>query len=374
MKIGKKMRLIPLIIFCVFHIGINNAFAGEVTIYSPCQAHNGYTLFSSQTGQSVKFIDMWGNDILTMEIPNSVPTGIGGNPKPLLSSGNILILGKKEVETGPKHLIEANQNMETQFRFAHPDYSLLHHDQLKTKEGNYFALGHKKHNVASIKPGLLLDDYIIEIDPDGNVIWEWLTSDHFESLGFSDSAKDLIWEYDPSDVFHSNSIQILPENTHYDQGDDRFKPGNILVSQRNTSIVFIIDKESGEIVWKTDPDDNVSIKQHHATMIRKGLPGAGNILIFDNGGESPFSQQEARPWSRVIEVNADKEIVWNYTDEGGFYSAVQGSAQRLPNGNTLISATAESRIFEVNRQGEIVWEVQNQRSYRAYRVPYDFID
>jgi len=36
-----------------------------------------------------------------------------------------------------------------------------------------------------------------------------------------------------------------------------------------------------------------------------------------------------------------------------------GYAQRLPNGNTLITESSFGRFFEVTKQGEIVWEYVN---------------
>jgi hypothetical protein len=36
-----------------------------------------------------------------------------------------------------------------------------------------------------------------------------------------------------------------------------------------------------------------------------------------------------------------------------------GSAQRLPNGNTLITESAFGRVFEVTKEGEIVWDYVN---------------
>lgn len=60
------------------------------------------------------------------------------------------------------------------------------------------------------------------------------------------------------------------------------------------------------------------------------------------------------------------------------------SAQRLPNGNTLIDEGADGRLFEVTPAKEIVWEYVNpyfavengartNRVYRAQRVPYDWV-
>jgi hypothetical protein len=145
------------------------------------------------------------------------------------------------------------------------------------------------------------------------------------------------------------------------------------------------------------------IGQHHAHMIPKGLPGEGNILVFDNGGVagygnpnpgSPTGHNNAsRDYSRVIEFDpVTLERIWQYSyieanhipkmSTFKFYSSMISSAQRLPNGNTMITEGVGGRIFEVTPEHETVWEyispysgphnVANQ-VYRAYRVPYDWI-
>lgn len=37
----------------------------------------------------------------------------------------------------------------------------------------------------------------------------------------------------------------------------------------------------------------------------------------------------------------------------------QGAAQRLPNGNTLVTSTQQGHLFEVTPAGEVVWEFVN---------------
>ena len=64
-------------------------------------------------------------------------------------------------------------------------------------------------------------------------------------------------------------------------------------------------------------------------------------------------------FSRVIEVNpVSNEIVWEYAGEPpiSFYSQATSSADRLPNGNTLICEGTPGRIFEVTANKDIVWE------------------
>ena len=79
------------------------------------------------------------------------------------------------------------------------------------------------------------------------------------------------------------------------------------------------------------------------------------------------------------------KLVWSYTAPNFFATNISG-AQRLPNGNTLITEGPDGRIFEVTKDSAIVWEYvypafsggarggrPTNSVYRAYRVPYAWI-
>jgi hypothetical protein len=173
----------------------------------------------------------------------------------------------------------------------------------------------------------------------------------------------------------------------------------VIISSRQASFIAIIARADGKVVWRMGPDFRETpelqrigqfVGQHHAHIIPKGLPGAGNVLVFDNGGSSgygfdtPISRNGlggvARATSRVLEIDPVKmETVWSYTNSAFFSTNISG-AQRLPNGNTLITEGAGSRVFEVTADSTIVWEYMSANPdstlstvYRAYRVPYDWI-
>jgi len=132
---------------------------------------------------------------------------------------------------------------------------------------------------------------------------------------------------------------------------------------------------------------------HHISWITEGLPGAGHFLIFNNA-QYLF---ERTPQSYVMEINGyydsskkdtgayvdppaagyykttpDKDthkeprnisnqVVWMYSSKSNqaFFSHIGSSAQRLPNGNTLICSDTEGHFFEVTSTGELVWEYIN---------------
>ena len=202
------------------------------------------------------------------------------------------------------------------------------------------------------------------------------------------------------DWFHINSATYVGPNRWFDAGDQRFAPNNVIISSRQSSVIAIIDR-SGAVVWQIGPDFDRTpeerairqiIGQHHAHVIPEGLPGAGNVMIFDNGGSSGYGAPSpialngtgiyARATSRVVEINpVTLELVWSYNGPNFFATNISG-AQRLANGNTLVTEGPGGRLFEVTTEGEIVWEYihpvfsgarGSNSVYRAYRVPYDWI-
>ena len=186
----------------------------------------------------------------------------------------------------------------------------------------------------------------------------------------------------------------------FDAGDRRFAPDSVIIISRQASFVAIVARD-GKIVWRLGPDFSESaelrairqiIGQHHPHLIPKGLPGAGNLLVFDNGGASGYGfvtpaaldgvNSFARANSRVLEINpVTLELVWSFNGPR-FYSSNISGAQRLPNGNTLVTEGANGRLFEVASDRKIVWEYMypvfggaqsSNAVYRGYRVPYDWI-
>jgi len=125
---------------------------------------------------------------------------------------------------------------------------------------------------------------------------------------------------------HQNTLSLMPN-------------GDFLVSFRQTSVIGIVDKAIGRFTWKWGPGQ-IS-HQHHPTY----LPESGRILLFDNG-----AHRRGVNYSRVIEVDPETNaIAWEYRGAPpiSFYSYNISSAERLPNGNTLICEGAPGRIFEV---------------------------
>ena len=412
------------------------------TLYIPEKCFNGYTIFQAPELGAL-LIDMNGKEVKLWK-------NLHGFPNKMLPGGYVMgSRGQRDAKYGYQDyvdLVQVDWEGNVVWEFSQVEFiedpgheprwmARQHHDYQregnpvgyyvpgmdpKVNGGNTLILAHRNVYNKRISDKNLLDDIIVEVDWEGNIIWEWACNEHFDELGLSEAEKNVLFR-DPNmhncgggmgDWMHINSMSQLGPNKWYDQGDGRFHPENIIWDARETNITAIISKETGEIVWKIGPDFQVCkelkkigiiIGQHHAHMIPQGLPGAGNILIYDNGGwagygipsqTSPYGTKAyRRDHSRVLEIDpVTLKIVWQHTPtEAGylepyhshyFYSPFISSAQRLPNGNTLITEGSGGRLMEVTADHELVWEYVSpywgkklalNMIYRAYRIPYEWV-
>ena len=315
---------------------------------------------------------------------------------------------------------------------ATDDY-IQHHDAVKLPNGNILALtwenvsvehailqGRDPETVA--ENGQFWYDGIIEVNPyTAEIVWEWsarhhviqdfdstkpnygVVAEHPELLDINAHVKQTDGSVD-DDWTHANALDY---NAELDQ---------IIWSSNYLSEVYVIDHSTsaweavdhsggkhgkgGDFLYRWGNPENYDrgtaadrtlFNQHNIQWIRDGLPGAGNLLVFNNG--NPM----ARPYSTVVEftpaTNDDGSyalsgdnaygpgtIVWEYNPEPPerFFSFFISGAQRMANGNTLITQGAGGKIREVTSTGEIVWEYTYRNEvdaphmlFRGNRYPVD---
>ncbi len=132
-----------------------------------------------------------------------------------------------------------------------------------------------------------------------------------------------------------------------------------------------------------DRKDQRLFAQHNAHWIPKGLPGAGHILVYNNGPNRPDGAYSSVD-ELVLPVDAEgryslttgsaygpEKADWSYTapKKADFFSSFISGAQRLPNGNTLICAGASGTIFEVTPEKEVVWKYRTPTRVPTAKAP-----
>jgi Arylsulfotransferase (ASST) len=355
----------------------------------PARVSPGYTLFAPLFVESrtAYLIDLQGKIVHTWTLPYS--PGLSGY---LTERGTLYYNGRSPEDNWLSRFpfkggvaLEADWNGKVLWEVRHSDH---HHDGILLRNGNVLldCMGQVPDDIArrvkggmeegemrsgqylspsEVEAGKMYSSYFAEVTPTGKTVWEWRTWEHL------DPVADAIAEIQaPRTMWHQgNGVKELPD-------------GDILASFRPTSTVVRISRKTGKITWKLGPP---TVSGQHGP----NLLGNGNILIFDNG---THRLDDSMPYSRAIEVNpATNEIVWKYQDSPAwnFFSPRMGYAQRLPNGNTLITEASFGRFFEVTKEGEIVWEYVNpffgkplfggregsesNQVFRAYRYSEDEI-
>ena len=411
------------------------------TIYKPEKCFNGYTLYDSKLGDTgALLVDMNGKVVRNWPQFNGFMIN-------MLPDGRILggqagrVTKKFDHHVGCDDVVQEDWDGNVEWKFGNAvqvevDGKLSwsarqNHDLVregcpvgyyvpgmtpKIEGGRTLMLSYRSGHWPEITMDYLpRTTRMVEVTWDGEIVWDWMPAENFEQFGHSEAAKNAIMRRcrDRLAVFQ-NTVSYVGPNRWFDAGDERFHPDNIITDDRGT-ILYIISKQTGQIVWKVGPDYSMDpalkklgciIGPHHAHIIPRGLPGEGNVLVFDNGGAGGFGDPNPgapdgtwnalRDSSRVLEINpVTLELVWEYTartagfptqgEDARFYSCWESAAQRLPNGNTLVTESKCGRVFEVTPDCEIVWEhispynLSEDRGvffsdvFRAYRYPYDWV-
>jgi hypothetical protein len=191
---------------------------------------------------------------------------------------------------------------------------------------------------------------------------------------------------------------ILPDWTHVNSVAYNADFDQIMISVRSFGEFWIIDHgtttaeaashtggrrgKGGDLLYRwgnpiayragTKADQRL-FAQHDAQWISKGYPGAGHVLVFNNGGgrqagnyssvdeivlpvdaQGDYNRTPGEPFGR-------REPVWSYTapKKEELFSFIMSGANRLANGNTLICESVGGTIFEVTPEGETVWKYAN---------------
>lgn len=351
------------------------------TLYRPELCDSGYTLISGAGG--VKLMDMNGLAAHEWPFDPAEPKGYIHRCR-LLPDGCLLML------VGPRGDSACHVEMldwEGKLLWSHtPADGEPHHDVWPTGDGG-IILACKTTVPPEVceritdpaRRGLTIyGDTIVEIARDGRVVWRWAQHEHLDINLCNPIPADRSWGGGPdnntvTDWTHTNSVQALPANRWHDAGDERFRPGNVLMSMRQLDTIAIADRVTGEVAWSYTGGFRGGLSgQHEAHMIEPDLPGAGNILVFDNGSSPRDLAHAAQSYVLEIEPPSGK-VVWHYEDGSRFFSPFTSNCQRLAGGNTLIHEAAGWRLFEVTPAGEIVWEhVITDNAKRVHRYPYDF--
>lgn len=222
------------------------------------------------------------------------------------------------------------------------------HDVERLESGEYLVTDMEYERIFTVK--------------NGEVTWQWNAS------SFYDAPQDPT----TTDWLHINDVDVI-------------STGRYLVSVRNANQLLVIKRGEGVVdVINEDTTDS------NDANCRK----SGQLADYDSdsdircGDPDVLNHQHNPQWlgddavlvadsenDRVVELHRTEvgewEPAWAVDQAEGVAFDWPRDADRLPNGNTLITDTLNRRLVEVDESGTVVWSVRTERiPYEADRLPY----
>ena len=408
-------------IFIITVVSVFLVTANEPTVglikWVPEKSYPGYTLFPGKHVGAVMLIDNAGMIINSWEKSTYEP----GQSAYLLPDGSLircaLLKNKYNIGGGEGGRFEKyswDGKLLWAFNYATENY-MSHHDIAVLPNGNILAMCVEKKtieecveagfNKSRIRDGYVSVEFLVELKQTGfstyEKVWEWHLWDHLiQDYDTTKANYGTVVEHPELVDVHGGQGKRIPAFwNHGNSVDYNAKFDQICLSIRGNSEFWIIDhstttKEAaghtggtfgkgGDLLYRWgNPEsydrgtrnDRVLYQQHDAQWIPDGYPGAGNILIYNNGIDRPGTKYSS---IEEVELPCDSKGVfpeigaktawlpvkpnWTYTakNPADFYSAEISGVQRLPNGNTLICEGLKGHFFEITPQEEIVWSYIN---------------
>lgn len=376
----------------------------------------GWTLYSGMTSTETTLVDLNGAIVKTW--PSDYNPGASVY---LIDDGSILRTARDLTLSGPVaggaggriQIIGWDGTLEWDYELAGEGFR-QHHDVCMLPSGNVLAIVWESKTAAeAIAAGRdpesvgseVWSEVILEIEPTGpttgEVVWSWRVWDAL----VQDFDPMLPNFGDPADHPGRIDINFAPNGTnpdwlHFNGLDYNAELDQIVISCHAFDELWVISHAPGaspELLYRWGnpqaygrgtADDQRLFNQHNAQWIDEGLPGAGNLLVYNNGNGRPAPAPGA-PFSSVDEItpplNPDGTYTideglpygpaapaWTCDNAGGtpFYSSFISGAQRLANGNTLICVGASGEFIEVDPSCMIEWvHAPGGAQFRCTRIP-----
>ncbi|HEY3451253.1 MAG TPA: aryl-sulfate sulfotransferase [Myxococcales bacterium] len=356
-------------------------------------AYEGYTLFAPVWSSTTFLVDMLGREVHRWR-SSSLP----GMTVYLLDSGELLRTVHKSMfggvpTGGGLQRLAWDGTVTWDFEFGGPGVA-PHHDVAPLPNGNVLLLFWETKSETDViakgyaPSGPVWSEALAEIRPTGaktgEIVWEWHLWDHVLPGGSSPAQNPglLALDYTRNDWLHLNSVSYSPE---LDQ---------VVLSSRNLSELWVIDHgtttaeaashaggkrgSGGDFLYRWGrpanwgaPGEQQLFGQHNVHWIAPGLPGAGHLLLFNNGNGrgwstidelvTPVDAAGGYPAPAAGEAFGPAAPAWRYqaTPPTAFYANHISGTQRLPNGDTLVCAGDTGEIFEVTAAGAVVWRYRS---------------
>jgi hypothetical protein len=238
---------------------------------------------------------------------------------------------------------------------------ISHHDIQYDPDNNTFLV--LQSYVRDVGNNTILFDKILQVDPEGNILWSWDTYDHIplsEASTFNETT--AINGQTVEDFSHSNSL------------DWDYNNGIIYLNLRCTNTFYKIDQNTGNILWACgefgnftllDANGNpVSSLWYHSHDTKQVAPDV--FTMFDNDYNNVTNPDDCH--SRMIELTVNETsmtayVNWSWEAPTQYWNDYAGGTVLLPNGDYLgdfgdpTHQDPQNQPWNFNNTGAVLVEV-----------------
>jgi Arylsulfotransferase (ASST)/Secretion system C-terminal sorting domain len=387
MNMKNKLKLLLVITFALTVLGINAQQWGHFTLYAP---QNGTATYLIDTNNTSTILKTWTHTTATKTGYSAYLLPGGTLVRTISRSGNSFTGGPI---CGEVQKVDWNGNVIWDYVYSTTSYC-SHHDICPMPNGNVLIIAYERKTASEVVAAgcstfsnEMWPDKIVEVQPTGattgTVVWEWHAWDHLVQSTNASAAN-----YQTSVLAHPELLNINQNATkdwlHLNGVDYNPILDQITFTSHALSEIYVIDHSTtsaqaashsggnsgkgGDILFRWGKPTNYGATGttfinvcHDATWITEGLPYAGGLSYYNNGGASGASCGD-------FIMPPTNGYVYNYTANTAYapstYSKRQlsggtntnmGNIQMLPNGNTLINMGISGYIKEFSPTGTLLW-------------------
>ncbi|MEO6761744.1 MAG: aryl-sulfate sulfotransferase [Candidatus Saccharimonadales bacterium] len=418
---SSKLKLLTGALAILVLIGTPSVFAYQhfnqpepLKKFNKAFTQPGYTLIAPNNSTNIYLVNNSGKTVHTWTTGH-----MAGLDTKLLPNGQLLrTYDTKNTafdmggQGGGIQILNWNGSIAWDYQYS-SDQHLLHHDAMMMPNGHILTSAWVKVSTADalaagVDPSHIDSEFggtwsndIIEIDPaTSRIVWQWNAFDHLVQ-GYDAAAPNYGLSSDYPRRIDANYYKYvtMPDWLHVNAVDYNAATDQVMISAREFNEVWVVDHSTttaeaatsqggryghgGDLLYRYgNPEayghgaeiNRAFYLQHDTHWIQDDkLQGNGDVLVFNNGQE-----QTNQDYSSVLELalpeNSDGSyqldsdgsfmpatLVWQYapTGQNKFFSKYMGSADRLPNGNTLVCDAMGGRAIEVTPEGRTVWVYKN---------------
>lgn len=250
-----------------------------------------------------------------------------------------------------------------------------HHSLIRSESGGYWVLGRHVWSAAEesgrLRPfsntqdpfKIIEEDTIIRLSEAGEVLEETsipvimkeggllphltATGDNFTGI-----------ESGRTEIVHANKLSELAENLA--ASFPTFNAGDLAISMRELNLVMVLDGQTRAVKWhKTGP----WLRQHDPEFREDGRISVFNNNTFRYSYRDGQTDLRAPLTTNIILVDPQTnttEVHFGEQPGQEMLSVIRGQHELLEDGGMIITEFDAGRVIEINSDKEIIWEYVNE--------------